>query len=88
MILLETTQSRHVFRSLSAILAIGSDDSMASHVAHLGLGNRQLGDVGGDARRASSRVIRGAADRRPGSFLEIDVGEALGPLWSRTMQHS
>ena len=39
MILLETTQSRHVFRSLSAILAIGGDDSTASRVAHLGLGN-------------------------------------------------
>jgi hypothetical protein len=39
MILLETTQSRHVFCSLSAILAIGGDDSMASRAAHLGLGN-------------------------------------------------
>jgi hypothetical protein len=39
MILLETTQSLHLFRSLSAILAIGGDDSMASRVAHLGLGN-------------------------------------------------
>ena len=39
MILLETTQSRHVFCSLSVILAIGGDDSMASRAAHLGLSN-------------------------------------------------
>jgi hypothetical protein len=64
MILLETTQSRHVFRSLSAILAIGGDDTMASRAAHLGLGNisGSLAMLAAIRRASSRNAVQTAAE--------------------------